>query len=84
VFDAANAEALSLLPATSLVTMIRADRDATEERSPSRQSTNTRPSDQRPSGKRLLVTYQPEAPTGANRRINDVVIRLLPSEKARV
>jgi Bacterial Ig-like domain (group 3)/Dockerin type I domain len=84
VFDADNAEALSRPPAPSLVTTARAERDATKERMLSRKSTKNGSGNERPQGKRLVVMYQPEAPTSGNGRINDVVIGLTHTEKARV
>jgi hypothetical protein len=84
VFNVANAEALSLLPAPSLVAMVRFEPDATMKWLSSRQSTSNGPRDQGEHTMRLVVNYQPEAPSGGNRRVNDIVLRPSPTGKARI
>jgi hypothetical protein len=69
VFDVADAEALSFLPAKGPA---------------SRQPTNNIPNGHAPHAKGPVVTNPPVTPSGSNRRINDVVIRHSPFERGRI
>jgi len=84
LFGAADEEAIGLLPAATIARALRVDRSAGKEWTSSRRSTPKEPQETGSHGRRLVVTYQPEVPTGGTRRISNVALRIPPTEKARV